>query len=43
MSNFQDVAAFLDDIASWLIPGADCIVYKIGKLVFRHQTGYAVV
>ena len=43
MSNFQDVAAFLDDIASWLIPGADCIVYKNGKQVFRHQTGYADV
>lgn len=43
MSNFQDVTAFLDDIASWLIPGADCIIYRDGKQVYRHQTGYADV
>lgn len=43
MAEFQDVARFLDDISTWLIPGADCIIYHKGKQVFRHQAGYADV
>ena len=43
MAEFQDVVRFLDDISTWLIPGADCIIYHKGKQVFRHQSGYADV
>lgn len=43
MADFIDVANFMDDIASWLIPGAACVIYHQGKQVFRHQAGYADV
>lgn len=41
--NFGDLAAFMDQITDWRIPGADCSVYHRNKPVFRHLAGYADV
>ncbi len=41
--NFNRLREFQDSLVSWRIPGNDCAVYKDGKIVYRHITGYADV
>ncbi|MBR5447508.1 MAG: beta-lactamase family protein, partial [Clostridia bacterium] len=41
--DFTRLDAFLDRITAWRIPGNDCMVYKDGKIVHRHFSGYADV
>ncbi len=41
--DFTRLDAFLDRITAWRIPGNDCIVYKDGKIVHRHFSGYAEI
>lgn len=41
--DFSRLDAFLDRLTAWRMPGNDCIIIKDGKIVHRHQSGYADV
>lgn len=41
--SFKELEAFMDYIAKWRIPGADCAVYYKNESVFRYSAGYADV
>ncbi len=37
----KQLTEFLDSFLKMGVPGYDCIVYKNGKCIYRHQNGYA--
>ena len=37
----KQLTAFLDSFLKMGVPGYDCIVYKNGQCLYRHQNGYA--
>lgn len=39
--NFENVKNLMEYLTSWRIPGNSVCVYKDGKEVFRHSTGYS--
>lgn len=41
--DFRPLRELQDHLASWRIPGNDCVVYKDGACVYRHMAGYSDV